>query len=103
MVNSTMSYGTFECVFPTCVQHGEEMSSNRILCCIRRETLFLLEIQQWSDNFPPSERTISRTIKMCLGALQRKKNPKIRDYYGSGWVGPGLTRNVVCVWKIVPK
>ena len=19
--------------------------------------------------------------------------PKIRDYYGSGWVGPGLTRN----------
>ena len=27
-----------------------------------------------------------------LGALQRKKIQKIRDYYGSGWVGPGLTR-----------
>ena len=22
-----------------------------------------------------------------------KKIPKIRDYYGSGWVGPGLTRD----------
>ena len=28
-----------------------------------------------------------------LGVLQRKKIPKIQDYYGSGWVGPGLTRN----------
>ena len=28
-----------------------------------------------------------------LGALQRKKFKKPRDYYGSGWVGPGLTRN----------
>ena len=28
-----------------------------------------------------------------LGTLQRKKIQKIRDYYGSGWVGPGLTRN----------
>ena len=26
-----------------------------------------------------------------LGALQRRK--KIRDCYGSGWVGPGFTRN----------
>ena len=69
------------------MQHGEEMSSNRISyiyvpatkLCNKRinfsdnvvknnkgilhfkvETLFLLEIQQWSDNFPPSERT-SRT------------------------------------------
>ena len=28
--------------------------------------------------------------------LQRKKIPKIRDYYGSGWVGPGLTRILFC-------
>ena len=28
-----------------------------------------------------------------LGAVQRKNIPKIRDYYGSGWVGPGLTWN----------
>ena len=26
--------------------------------------------------------------------------PKIRDYYGSGWVGPGLNRNF---WKIFEK
>ena len=37
---------------------------------------------------------------ICLGALQRKKFKKIRDYYGSGWVGPGLTRSFF-VWKIV--
>ena len=28
---------------------------------VKMETLFLLEIQQWSDNFPPSERSTSRT------------------------------------------
>ena len=27
-----------------------------------------------------------------LGLCKEKKNPKILDYYGSGWVGPGLTR-----------
>ena len=59
-VNSTVSYGTFECVFvfnmvKKCVQ---------IVCGISEvevETLFLLEIQRWSDKFPPSERTISIT------------------------------------------
>ena len=34
-----------------------------------------------------------QTGDFTLGALQRKKIPKIRDYYESGWVGPGLTRN----------
>ena len=34
------------------------------------------------------------------GALQR--NQKIRDYYGSEWVGPGLTRNF-CVCENLPK
>ena len=29
----------------------------------------------------------------------KKKNPIIRDYYGNGWVGPGLTR--IFFWKIV--
>ena len=50
---------------------------------------------------------------MYLGALQRRKIPKIRDYYGSGWVGPGLTRiffgklsqnspkSVLIFWSIV--
>ena len=28
-----------------------------------------------------------------LGALQRKRIQKIRDYNGSGWVGPGLIQN----------
>ena len=37
------------------------------------------------------------------GALQRKKIPKIRDYYGSGWVvGPGLTR-IFFFWENRPK
>ena len=31
------------------------------------------------------------------GICKEKQIPKIRDYYGSGWVGPGLTRNFVCV------
>ena len=30
---------------------------------------------------------------MFLGALKRKQIPKIGDYYGSGWLGPGLTQN----------
>ena len=32
-------------------------------------------------------------IGVHLGALQRKQIQKIRDYYGSGWLDPGLTRN----------
>ncbi len=32
-----------------------------------------------------------------LRGRAKKTIPKIRDYYGSGWVGPGLTRNFVCV------
>ena len=28
-----------------------------------------------------------------LRGFAKKKIQKIRDYYGSGWVGPGLTRN----------
>ena len=27
-------------------------------------------------------------------SFAKKKIPKIQDYYGSGWVGPGLTRNL---------
>ena len=33
-------------------------------------------------------------------APRKEKNPKIREYYGSGWVGPGLT---VIFLKMVPK
>ena len=29
---------------------------------------------------------------MLFMGLCKEKNPIIRDYYGSGWVGPGLTR-----------
>ena len=28
----------------------------------------------------------------CKGLCKENKIPKIQDYYGSGWVGPGLTR-----------
>ena len=35
--------------------------------------------------------------------MQRKKIPKIRDYYGSGWVGPGLTRNFLFFVENHPK
>ena len=31
---------------------------------------------------------------LSIRGSAKKKNPKFRDYYGSGWVGPGLTRNV---------
>ena len=32
----------------------------------------------------------------CKGLCKENKIAKIRDYYGSGWVGPGLTRNFFC-------
>ena len=41
-----------------------------------------------SNRLKVFERFIS-----SLGAMQRIFPPKIQDYYGSGWVGPGLTRN----------
>ena len=37
--------------------------------------------------------SVVQPMRRSLGALQRKKIQKIRDYYGSGWVGPGLIRN----------
>ena len=33
------------------------------------------------------------------GFEKKRKIPKIRDYYGSGWVGPGLTRNFFLLGK----
>ena len=45
---------------------------------------------------------ILKETKYDLWALQRKKFKKKRSYYGSGWVGPGLTLNFV-FWIIVPK
>ena len=36
-----------------------------------------------------------------LETLQRKNIPQIRDDYGSGWVGPGLTLNFF--WENRPK
>ena len=40
----------------------------------------------------------TETQARCFrGFAKRKKLQKIRDYYGSGWVGPGLTRNFF--WK----
>ena len=38
----------------------------------------------------------------AVRGFAKKKPPKIRDYYGSGRVGPGLTL-IFCVWKIGPK
>ena len=47
----------------------------------------------------PLEEIVSFCLQGFLGALQRKKIQKIRDYYGSGWikVSHGFFR------KIVPK
>ena len=45
-----------------------------------------------------TETLLESRPKICaIKGLCKEKNPKIRDYYGSGWVGPGLTRNFVCV------
>ena len=32
-------------------------------------------------------------VEHSVRGSAKKKNPQIRDYYGSGWVGPGPTRN----------
>ena len=44
--------------------------------------------------FRPASTYLEPTmLTYDLRAMQRKKIQKIRDYYGSGWVGPGLTQN----------
>ena len=35
------------------------------------------------------------------GLCKERKIPKIRVYYGSGWVGPCLT--LIFFWRIIPK
>ena len=42
---------------------------------------------------------IAFAFTVCKGLCKEKHFPKIQDYYGSGWVGPGLTRNFVFVGK----
>ena len=42
----------------------------------------------------------SIVLYCIVGGFAMKKIPKILGYYGSGWMGPGLTRNFVCC-KIV--
>ena len=37
--------------------------------------------------------------EMGVRGFAKKKIPKIRDYYGSWWVGPGLTRNLFFLGK----
>ena len=37
-------------------------------------------------------RNLDETSTLLRGFAKKKKFKKIRDYYGSGWVGPGLTR-----------
>ena len=43
--------------------------------------------------------TVQYSIALLLEEIGRlrgcanKRNSKMREYYGSGWVGPGLTRN----------
>ena len=39
-----------------CLQIGDCVVSE-----VNVDTLYLLEIQQWSDNVPPSERTTTKT------------------------------------------
>ena len=33
-----------------------------------------------------------RSLEIIKGFAKKEKVPNIQDYYGSGWVGPGLTR-----------
>ena len=40
-------------------------------------------------------------VVVALGLCKERKCPNIRDFYGSGWLGPGLTR--IFVWKYRPK
>ena len=47
----------------------------------------------------PHHRTVPCLWVLLSGARQRCFFRKIRDYYGSGWVGPGLTRFFVVVGK----
>ena len=35
----------------------------------------------------------------CKGFCQVKKNPKIREKLGSGWVGQAPIRNIFLFWK----
>ena len=43
-------------------------------------------------------------VSLCSGCLRgfakKEKIQNFRDYYGSGWVGPGITR-IFVFWKII--
>ena len=60
-----------------------------------------------NDGSPFSSPCLSKLIQTLLpstkGLCKENKIPKIQVYYGSGWVGPGLSRNFVLFWKINPK
>ena len=46
----------------------------------------------------------SNKLRLLLrGFAKKEKIQKIRDYYGSGWVGPGLTRNFFFLVENRPK
>ena len=51
-------------------------------------------------NDPPM---ITHAVAQELGPQEVNQIPKIRDYYGSGWVGPGLTWIFVFVLENHPK
>ena len=63
--------------------------------------------ESWATLFTPPCLSLSGTLlvypkRMAVGIkglCKEKKIPKIRVYYGSGWVGPGLTRNFLFVEK----
>ena len=69
-----------------------------ILCCR------LWEENRWSKSYYAymvASKCSPACSSLCLVA-KLKTMPKIRDNYGSGWVGPDLTRTKKN-WKIVPK
>ena len=53
-----------------------------------------------SQSLPPSPFPFNQNTRK--GLCKEKQIPKIRVYYGSWWVGPGLTRKF-CFWKFIPK
>ena len=44
---------------------------------------------------------LTASLATARGLCKEKKIPKIRNYYGSGWVGPDLTRIFLCVENLL--
>ena len=67
--------------FETHVKVGETVSAKELLD--KHDMLLLCMGSAWARDLPIPGK----------GFCKEFFSPKIRDYYGSGWVGPGVTRN----------